>query len=84
MRTERRRVASPSVAGATPPCPEATVARLATYLRVLGTLGERGITTVSSEELAAASPGSTRPSCARTCPTSAPTASAASATTSPR
>ena len=34
--------------------PDATVARLATYLRVLGSLGDRGITTVSSEELAAA------------------------------
>ena len=34
--------------------PEATVARLATYLRVLGVLGDRAITTVSSEELAAA------------------------------
>ncbi len=34
--------------------PEATVARLATYLRVLGALGERGTTTVSSEELAVA------------------------------
>ena len=34
------------------PVPEATVARLATYLRVLGMLGERGMTTVSSEELA--------------------------------
>ncbi|MGH8960504.1 MAG: redox-sensing transcriptional repressor Rex [Jatrophihabitantaceae bacterium] len=34
--------------------PEATVARLATYLRVLGALGERAITTVSSEELAVA------------------------------
>lgn len=33
--------------------PEATVARLATYLRVLSTLGERSVTTVSSEELAA-------------------------------
>ena len=32
--------------------PEATVARLATYLRVLGMLGERSIVTVSSEELA--------------------------------
>jgi redox-sensing transcriptional repressor len=32
--------------------PEATVARLATYLRVLGLLGERSIVTVSSEELA--------------------------------
>jgi redox-sensing transcriptional repressor len=34
--------------------PDATVARLATYLRVLGSLGDRNITTVSSEELAAA------------------------------
>ena len=34
--------------------PEATVARLATYLRVLGSLGEQSITTVSSEELATA------------------------------
>ena len=34
--------------------PDATVARLATYLRVLGSVGDRGITTVSSEELAVA------------------------------
>jgi redox-sensing transcriptional repressor len=34
--------------------PEATVARLATYLRVLSALGERNICTVSSEELAVA------------------------------
>src|SRR5690348_10962038 len=34
--------------------PEATVARLATYLRVCGTLRERGLGTVSSEELAVA------------------------------
>jgi redox-sensing transcriptional repressor len=34
--------------------PDATVARLATYLRVLGSLGDRSITTVSSEELAVA------------------------------
>jgi redox-sensing transcriptional repressor len=33
--------------------PDATVARLATYLRVLSTLADRGVTTVSSEELAA-------------------------------
>jgi redox-sensing transcriptional repressor len=33
--------------------PEAAVARLATYLRVLGVLGDRSVTTVSSEELAA-------------------------------
>jgi redox-sensing transcriptional repressor len=34
--------------------PDATVARLATYLRVLGTFDGRTVTTVSSEELAAA------------------------------
>lgn len=34
--------------------PDATVARLATYLRVLGGLGERAISTVSSHELATA------------------------------
>jgi len=34
--------------------PEATVARLATYLRVLSQLADRSITTVSSEELAVA------------------------------
>jgi len=34
--------------------PDATVARLATYLRVLGVLRERAVTTVSSEELATA------------------------------
>jgi redox-sensing transcriptional repressor len=32
--------------------PDATVARLATYLRVLGGLDDHGVTTVSSEELA--------------------------------
>ena len=34
--------------------PEATVARLAVYLRVLGTIGDLGTATVSSEELATA------------------------------
>jgi redox-sensing transcriptional repressor len=34
--------------------PEATVARLAVYLRALTVLGERGVATVSSEELASA------------------------------
>ncbi len=33
--------------------PDATVARLATYLRVLSTLADRSVNTVSSEELAA-------------------------------
>lgn len=33
--------------------PDATVARLATYLRVLSTLADRSVTTVSSDELAA-------------------------------
>ena len=43
-----------SVAADSRTVPEATVARLATYLRVLGALSDRSITTVSSEELAAA------------------------------
>jgi redox-sensing transcriptional repressor len=53
MSTERSasRVAGVSSDGR---IPDATVARLATYLRVLGSLGDRGITTVSSEELAGA------------------------------
>jgi redox-sensing transcriptional repressor len=53
MTTERN---APRVAGvpADSRVPDATVARLATYLRVLGSLGDRSITTVSSEELAAA------------------------------
>ena len=34
--------------------PDATVARLATYLRVLSTMADRGVITISSEELAAA------------------------------
>ncbi|GAA4001493.1 hypothetical protein GCM10022247_22690 [Allokutzneria multivorans] len=34
--------------------PEAAVARLAVYLRVLSAMGEDGVTTISSEELAAA------------------------------
>jgi redox-sensing transcriptional repressor len=34
--------------------PEATVARLPVYLRALGALGDEGVSTVSSEELAAA------------------------------
>ncbi|MEU6700402.1 redox-sensing transcriptional repressor Rex [Pseudonocardia sp. NPDC046786] len=37
------------------PVPEATVSRLAVYLRVLGELREQGVETVSSEELAGAS-----------------------------
>ena len=46
---------SSRVAGVAPDgrVPDATVARLATYLRVLGSLSERAITTVSSDELAA-------------------------------
>jgi redox-sensing transcriptional repressor len=47
-------VATPDRSSDVRSVPEATVARLATYLRVLGVLGERAITTVSSEELAAA------------------------------
>ncbi|HZZ96854.1 MAG TPA: redox-sensing transcriptional repressor Rex [Jatrophihabitantaceae bacterium] len=53
MSTERN---ASRVAGVPPDSrvPDATVARLATYLRVLGSVGDRGITTVSSEELAVA------------------------------
>lgn len=53
MTTERSasRVAGMSSDGR---IPDATVARLATYLRVLGSLGDRGSTTISSEELAVA------------------------------
>ncbi len=54
----RKHGATPGAAavdtGADARVPDATVARLATYLRVLGTLGARTATTVSSEELAAA------------------------------
>ncbi|MFE5706031.1 MULTISPECIES: redox-sensing transcriptional repressor Rex [Rhodococcus] len=51
---------APSSTGAAPlaesrDIPQATVTRLATYLRVLGVLTERGTIIVSSEELAAAS-----------------------------
>jgi redox-sensing transcriptional repressor len=53
MSTERN---APRVAGVPSDgrVPDATVARLATYLRVLGSLGDRDVSTVSSEELAAA------------------------------
>lgn len=43
-----------AAAGAERPIPDATVARLAVYLRALSGLGEAGIATVSSESLAAA------------------------------
>ena len=45
---------SPGGDGPSRAVPEATVARLATYLRVLGALGDPLISTVSSQELAAA------------------------------
>ncbi|MEQ3550415.1 redox-sensing transcriptional repressor Rex [Pseudonocardia nematodicida] len=50
-------VAAPPADGERPsrPVPEATVSRLAVYLRVLGELREQGVETVSSEELAGAS-----------------------------
>lgn len=58
-RAEARRPAEPSAAepSAEPAgraVPEATVARLAVYLRALSALAEQGVTTVSSEELATA------------------------------
>jgi redox-sensing transcriptional repressor len=43
-----------AASGAERPIPDATVARLAVYLRALASLGESGIATVSSESLAAA------------------------------
>jgi redox-sensing transcriptional repressor len=54
--TDERDAALVSADGTAAPrsIPEATVARLAVYLRVLTALGEQGIITVSSEELAAA------------------------------
>lgn len=50
-------VAAPDGNGERParPVPEATVSRLAVYLRVLGELRDAGVETVSSEELAGAS-----------------------------
>ncbi|HEV7192776.1 MAG TPA: redox-sensing transcriptional repressor Rex [Jatrophihabitantaceae bacterium] len=51
MTTDSARAAASARAGDAR-VPEATVARLATYLRVLGMLGDRSIVTISSEELA--------------------------------
>lgn len=56
MTSDARRkpvVANGRVNGADGRVPEATVARLATYLRVLSSLADRSVATVSSEELAA-------------------------------
>ena len=47
-------VMPPDISGPTGGIPEATVARLPVYLRALYGLAERGISTVASEELAAA------------------------------
>ena len=47
--------ADPAAARVSRPIPEATVARLAVYLRMLGEFAEQGAETVSSEELATAS-----------------------------
>jgi redox-sensing transcriptional repressor len=59
--SDQRAAGLPESAGAAPgvspdarTVPEATVARLATYLRVLSELGDGTITTISSEELAVA------------------------------
>ncbi|TLW93653.1 redox-sensing transcriptional repressor Rex [Saccharomonospora piscinae] len=46
-------VAPPAASGAARAIPEAAVARLAVYLRVLSAMAEQGSTTVSSEELSA-------------------------------
>jgi len=50
-------VMPPEISGQTGGIPEATVARLPVYLRALYGLAERGISTVASEELAAAAGG---------------------------
>jgi len=50
----RRPVRAADLNGDARAVPEATVARLATYLRVLGSFANRAVITVSSEELAAA------------------------------
>ena len=47
-------VMPPEISGPSSGIPEATVARLPVYLRALYGLAERGISTVASEELAAA------------------------------
>ena len=46
--------ADPAAAARSRSIPEASVARLAVYLRMLGELAEQGAETVSSEELAVA------------------------------
>ena len=51
---DRRPVRAADLNGDARAVPEATVARLATYLRVLGSFAGRAVVTVSSEELAAA------------------------------
>src|SRR5690348_18225323 len=54
LRAEANRRAEAEIAGPADGIPEATVARLPIYLRALYGLAERGISTVASEELAAA------------------------------
>jgi redox-sensing transcriptional repressor len=53
--TVRPPAAPPAAAAAQRTVPEATVARLAVYLRLLGELADQGVETVSSDELAAVS-----------------------------
>ena len=55
-RAEASRRAEAEITGPADGIPEATVARLPIYLRALYSLAERGISTVASEELAAAAP----------------------------
>ncbi|MGU3436517.1 redox-sensing transcriptional repressor Rex [Actinomycetes bacterium M1A6_2h] len=52
--SEEQRVPVGNLRSRTRPIPQATVSRLATYLRVLGSLDDDGVTTVSSEALASA------------------------------
>src|SRR5258708_22613766 len=54
LQEHRRMSRRPNAAPGSQGIPEATIARLPVYLRVLYTCAEQGIATVSSEELAAA------------------------------
>lgn len=53
MASSRRRITVPGLRGTTRVVPSATIARLPLYLRALVALGDAGVQTVSSEQLAA-------------------------------
>ena len=74
-------VTPPEISDPSGAIPEATVARLPVYLRALYGLAERGISTVASEELAAAA-GVNSAKLRKDLSHPAPTGSGGSATTS--